>query len=181
VPQFDASSAECLVLTYKEGLLSAVAHDLEIRVTRFDLTVEPDPISVRARFDARSLRVLGALRDGAVHPGARGDGDKQKIEHSLVADVLHADQYPEIVFASTQVTPEGEGYRVTGDLTLHGRTRSISFTARPEGERLVAEVRLHQPDFGVKPYSAMLGTLKIKADITVRGSVPRAGLPVSTG
>ena len=35
MPHYDATTAECLVLTYKEGLLSAVAHDLEIRVARF--------------------------------------------------------------------------------------------------------------------------------------------------
>ncbi len=30
----DAATAECLVLTEKEGLLSAAAHDLKIRVER---------------------------------------------------------------------------------------------------------------------------------------------------
>ena len=58
VPHFDASSAECLVLTYKEGLLSAVAHDLRIRVTRFDVEASLSPPSVRARFDAARHRAL---------------------------------------------------------------------------------------------------------------------------
>ena len=42
---------------------------------------------------------------------------------------------------------------------------------------MVTVVRLHQPDFGIKPYSALLGTLKIKPEVTVRCSVPRASLP----
>ena len=37
----------------------------------------------------------------------------------------------------------------------------------------VAELKLHQPDFGIKPYSAALGALKVKPDILVRVSVPR--------
>ena len=37
---------------------------------------------------------------------------------------------------------------------------------------LVAEVSLHQPDFGIKPYSAMLGTLRVKPDVTVVVSLP---------
>jgi len=37
VIRVDASSAECLVLTEEEGLLSAVAHDLKMRVTQFEL------------------------------------------------------------------------------------------------------------------------------------------------
>jgi polyisoprenoid-binding protein YceI len=180
VPRFDATSAECLVLTYKEGLLSAIAHDLEIRVTRFDVDVGADPLTVEATFDASSLRVVGAVRDGAVQPGTLGESDKQKIEHNILADVLHPSEHPGIRFTSTAITPEGDGYRVEGTLTLHGRARPISFTARPEGDRLVAEVRLHQPDFGIKPYSAMLGALKIKSDVTVRCALPRAGLGTPT-
>jgi polyisoprenoid-binding protein YceI len=176
VPHFDASSAECLVLTYKEGLLSAVAHDLQIRVTRFDLDVEASPPSVRARLDATSLRVDGARHGGALDVDTLSDADRQKIEHNIVADVLEAARSADIVFTSTAVTPEGEGYRVSGDLTLHGRTRPLSFVARPEGDRLVAEVRIHQPDFGIKPYQAMLGTLKVKPDVTVQASVPRQAI-----
>jgi hypothetical protein len=176
VPRFDATSAECLVLTYKEGLLSAIAHDLEIRVTRFEVDVGEDPLSVQATFDASSLRVVGAVHDGAVQPGTLGDSDREKIEHNIVADVLHAGEHPSIQFASTAISPEGDGYRIAGTLTLHGRARPVSFQARPHGDRMVAEVRLHQPDFGIKPYSALLGALKIKSDVTVRCTLPRAGL-----
>ena len=180
MPRFDASSAECLVLTYKEGLLSAIAHDLEIRVTHFEVDVSLDPLAVQATFDASSLRVVGAVRDGAVHPGTLSEGDKKTIEHNIVADVLHPDDHPSIRFRSTVVTRDGDGYRVEGSLTLHGRARSVSFAARPEGDRLVAEIRLHQPDFGIKPYSALLGTLKIKPDVTVRCTLPREGIGTPT-
>jgi polyisoprenoid-binding protein YceI len=178
VPHFDATSAECLVLTYKEGLLSAVAHDLEIRVTRFDVDVEASPLSVRARFDAASLAVVGAVRDGAVQPGAIGESDMRKIEHTIATEVLHAADHPDILFASSEIRREGEGFRMIGELTLRGRAQLITFATKPEGERMVAEVRIHQPDFGIKPYTAMLGTLKIKPDVTVRCSLPRASLPV---
>jgi len=169
---FDAASAECLVLTFKEGLLSVIAHDLKIRVTSFEVDVE-DTSSVRARFDAGSLRVASAMRGGVPDEAALSDGDKQKIEGNVRDDVLAVKKHPEIRFTSTTITPEGEGFHVEGDLALHGHTRSISFHARPEGDRLVAEVTLHQPDFGIKPYSAMLGALKIKPDVRVRCSIPR--------
>jgi polyisoprenoid-binding protein YceI len=171
VPHFDASSAECLVFTYKEGLLSAVAHDLQIRVERFDLDIEQAPLAVRARFDAASLKVIRA------EPDTLGESDKHKIEQTIADDVLHVREHPTIVFASSTVTPEGDGFRIAGEITLHGRTRKLAFLAAPEGDRMVATVPIHQPDFGIKPYSAMLGTLKIKPDVTVRASVPRASLP----
>ena len=172
MPHFDATSAECLVLTFKEGLLSAIAHDLQIRVTRFSIDVDDATRAITARFEAGSLEVQGATHDGAVREGALSDSDKRKIEQTIRDEVLGVREHPEIRFTSTEVTPEGDGFRVRGELSLHGRTNAIAFPVRKQGDRLVAQVTLHQPDFAIKPYSAMLGALKVKADVTVRCSVP---------
>ena len=176
VPRFDATSAECIVLTYKEGLLSAVAHDLEIRVSRFEIEIDDTTHAIRASFDPTSLRVVTAMQDGAPRAGALSDGDKQKIEQNIIDDVLQVKKHREVRLSSNEVTHEGDGYRVRASLTLHGETRPVTFTAREKGDRLVAEVQVHQPDFGIKPYSAMLGTLKVKPALTVRCSVPRASV-----
>jgi hypothetical protein len=173
----DASNAECLVFTYKEGLLSAVAHDLEIRVERFDLDVDDASLAVKARFDPTSLRVVAAVVGGAPNPATLSEGDRRKIEENIAGDVLHVLRHRTIEFTSTSVRPEGEGYRVEGDLALHGTTRPLSFVAKPAGDRVVAEISLHQPSFGIKPYSAMLGALKIKPEVLVRCSVARALVP----
>lgn len=174
VARFDPSSAECLVHTFKEGLLSAIAHDLEIRVTRFEIDVDDATRAITARFDAGSLEVVGAVEGGAVREGTLSDADKRKIEQNIREDVLDTRRYPEVRFTSNHVAPEADGFQIRGDLALHGQTRSIAFVAQRQGDRLVAEVRLHQPDHGIKPYSAMLGTLKIKPDLTVRCSLPAA-------
>lgn len=163
--RLDAASAECLVLTSKEGLLSAIAHDLEIRVTSFVIDVDDDAWRLAARFAARSLRVAGAS-------GALSDGDKRTIEGNIVRDVLHAERFPEILFVSDVATAAGAELRIAGTLTLHGVARPMTVTARREPGRWVAEARLHQPDFGIRPYSAMLGTLRIQPDVQVRVVVP---------
>ena len=64
------------------------------------------------------------------------------------------------------------GYDVTGELSLHGQRRTLTLQARQKGDRLVAEVTLHQPDFGIKPYTAMLGTLRIRPDVKLQLSLP---------
>jgi polyisoprenoid-binding protein YceI len=61
---------------------------------------------------------------------------------------------------------------LTGELTLHGKTRPLTVTTRAVDGRQVAELALHQPDYGIKPYSAMLGTLKIRPELKLRVSVP---------
>lgn len=171
---YDENSAECLVLTYKEGILSAVAHDLRLRVTRFAVDVEDASLAVKACFDATSLEVVSAMLGGAPRENALSSADKRKIEHSLTHEVLDAERFPAITFVSSSVTPRGAETMVTGELTLHGRTRSLTTLARLEGDRFIAEIELHQPDYGIKPYSAMLGALKIKPNVTIRMMLPSA-------
>ncbi len=168
---FDGSSAECLVFTYKEGLLAALAHDLKIRVAKFAIDVDNATRHIDARFDAASLRVLTAMQDGVESPTLSSD-NRSEIEGNIVRDVLDARTHPEIRFVSSEVHEKDAAYRITGKLALHGRQRQIVVRVHREEDRYVAEARIHQPDFGIRPYSAMLGALKVKADVTVRVTVP---------
>jgi len=168
----DASTAECLVFTFKEGLLSKIAHDLKIRVTRFSVQIDDATRAITAEIDARSLRVVNAVKDGQDDPSSLSEADKDKIAGQIVDEVLHANQYPVVRFESTSVTPVDGGYDVSGDLTLHGVTRPISTRTRLENGRQVAEVLIHQPDYGVKPFKALMGTLKVQPGVRVRFSVP---------
>ena len=166
--RIDPTSAECLIFTYREGMLSAIGHDLMLRVTCFEIDVTPGTRAIHARFDTASLRVVAGSRGGALHDGALGEEDRKKIERSLRDEVLHCSLYPSILFRSTEVQAMGPGYLVTGELTMHGVTRTISLRSHPEGGRQTAEISLHQPDYGVEPYSAFFGGLKVRADVTVR-------------
>lgn len=168
MPKFDPHNADCRVFTFKEGALSALAHDLEIGVGRFTIDIADD-LAIDATFDARSLTVLHAIKDGQPHDVA--DGDKRKIEKNLADDVLDARRYPEIRFQAGAATPAGDGFTIAGTLSLHGKTRPLEIRTRLVNGKQVAEVTLHQPDFGIKPFSAMLGTLKIKPDVKVRLSL----------
>src|SRR5690606_22648960 len=119
----------CFVFTFKEGLLSPVAHDLRLEVQRFTIEVGED--SVVARFDTSSLRVDTPMKDGKENPSALGERDKLKIAEQIREEVLMSARYPEARFESSSVRkrPDG-GYDLTGDLTLHGVTRPL--TARTE-------------------------------------------------
>lgn len=174
--ELDASSVECLVFTEKEGLLSKVAHDLKIRVTRLSLSWDGAILS--ARFEPGSLRVVDAMVKGRDAPGALSDGDKKKIEKSIVADVLHARKHRSIAFTSSEVVAEGKGYRIKGELSLHGVTRPISAKVNPGRGRWSTRISINQPDYGIEPFSAMLGTLKVKPRVRVRLSVPDGALPL---
>jgi polyisoprenoid-binding protein YceI len=166
------SIARCHVLTFRDGLLARFGHDLELAVTRFDIRVNDAARSVDASFDAASLRVVRVLRDGAELAGALSDADRRTIEDDLRRVVLETGKHPEIRFRSTRVADVTNGFDVTGRLALHGQEREIVVPLRRAEDRYDAAVTIHQPDFGIAPYSAMLGALRVKVDVIVRLSVP---------
>jgi polyisoprenoid-binding protein YceI len=55
-------------------------------------------------------------------------GNKQRDNHLKTPDFFNAKQYPTMTFQSTSVKEAKGGYEVTGDLTLHGVTKPITFT-----------------------------------------------------
>jgi polyisoprenoid-binding protein YceI len=172
MPTVTEKEARCRVFTFKEGLLSAVAHDLELEVQRLSITWNDERTTVHATFDARSLRVLHAMQDGRPAPSALSDRDKRKIESTIADDVLHAARYAEIVVVGRIEPVSDARVRVVADVSLAGRSRSMTFDARRDGETWRCRATIHQPDFGITPYSAMLGALKIKPDVTVELTIP---------
>lgn len=64
--------------------------------------------------------------------------EPKRDDHLRSADFLEVEKFPAVTFKSTQVTREGdERYRVTGDLTIHGVTRSVTLDV--EGGARVAD------------------------------------------
>jgi len=127
---------------------------------------------VRAELEAGSLRVVCAMKDGRERPGTLSADDRAKVEENLAKDVLHVRKHPTIRFESRRVERTDAGARVSGELTLHGVTRPLTVQARREGDAWVVETTLHQPDWGIKPFRAALGALKVKPDVRVRLRVP---------
>ena len=173
--RFDAYNSECLIFTFKDGLLSRLAHDLKLQVARFSIEADESTHEIHATFDPSSIDVVCAQLDGRDDPSTLSQSDKSKIQDNITKDVLQVKKVPEIRFDSTGVVEREDGYAVEGTLRLHGRSKTIQTGVRAQGQRLVVEVRLHQPDFGIKPYTAALGALKVKPDVVVRVSVPREG------
>lgn len=161
MPTFDASAVDCRVSVFREGLLTSVGHDITLQVTNLSLEVGDDD-AITADFDPGSLRVTTE---------AVSASDRKKIERNT-EETLETRKYPKIEFRSVSVVRDGDRARIEGDLTLHGVTSPISVEARDDGKCWTAKIVLDQRKFGIKPFSAMLGALKVKPDVEVDISVP---------
>jgi polyisoprenoid-binding protein YceI len=66
----------------------------------------------------------------------------QRDAHLRSADFFDTEIYPLITVKSTQVEPlGGSDYKVTGDLTMHGITKSVIFEAEYNGQSSIRGVR----------------------------------------
>ena len=153
-------SAEVSLFTFKEGLLSAMAHDLELRADG-QLTLGADG-AVWFTLEPRALHVLHAVRDGRAAPGLLSHRDKETIQATLRREVL---QGRTIVYTARAVPNGADELRLEGSLEIAGRTQPHTLTARRAGEVWRAETRLDQRHFGIRPYTAMLGTLRVRPEV----------------
>jgi polyisoprenoid-binding protein YceI len=61
-------------------------------------------------------------------------GIQKRDDHLRSPDFFNVKQFPTIKFKSTSVKKTDKGYEVTGDLTLHGVTKPITFNLEQTGQ-----------------------------------------------
>jgi YceI-like domain len=170
--RFDAANSKCRISTRREGMLSAVGHDLEIDVSSYSIEIEDGPLRVRARFDASSLRVLGAVEHGRLRHDKLSQRDRDQIDRQIADEVLDSGAHPYIEFTSSEIEPDREGHLIRGELRIRGTTRSLRVAARRVPAGLEVHATIHQPDFGIKPFRALGGTLRVHPDVRVHITTP---------
>lgn len=79
--------------------------------------------------------------------------DEKLTKHLKSPDFFHVEQFPTATFKSTEIKEEGDGHVITGDLTLHGVTKRISFPATvtvSDGDvKAMSEFSINRKDFGI--------------------------------
>jgi polyisoprenoid-binding protein YceI len=104
-------------------------------------------------------------------------------KHLKEADFFDADKYPTVTFKSTKVQPlGGHKFNVTGDLTVHGVTKTVVLAAtlnkvgphpmtKAQSIGFDATASIKRSDFGVGAYVPKVSD-EISIRITTEGSVP---------
>jgi hypothetical protein len=160
--RFGPDNATLSVRTRRGGAAAKAGHDLVLAVTSWQGTLEAgDEIIATLDADATSLRV----REGMGGVQALGDDDKANIEQTIDDEVLGR---RDITFRSTRIVRSDGRLEVEGELTLAGQTRPIAFDLAVDDDgALGATVVVTQTRWGMKPYSALFGTLKVLDDVEV--------------
>ncbi|MGE0711961.1 MAG: YceI family protein [Planctomycetota bacterium] len=168
----DPSRSELLLWTEKEGLLSRVAHDLCLAASDYTARLEEreGALEVVVRVQVASLRVRGHVRGGEVTPLSAKD--HAEIERNLCStDVLDAGRFPALEWRGQGALGAGGVVRCAGELSLRGRTAPLACEGRLLREeglvRVEGQVSFAQTRFGIRPFRAMMGALKVKDEVRV--------------
>jgi polyisoprenoid-binding protein YceI len=99
-------------------------------------------------------------------------GVAPRDEHLRRADFFEVEKYPDMTFKSTKVVKNGNQWTVTGDFTMKGVTKSITFPFTIAGiipQRgmkmgLTAETTINRRDYGINYGEVKPGTTPTLAD-----------------
>lgn len=159
------------VLDASHSSVEFVARHLMISKTRgrfgrfsgtFEIAGDPLASRVEVEIDAASIDT----------------GDARRDEHLRSPDFFDVANHPTLSFRSTGVVPDGDQWRVTGDLTIRGVTHPVSLNASYEGTGadpwgnvrfgLTASGKVNREDWGLTWNQALeAGGVLVSKDITL--------------
>jgi hypothetical protein len=110
-------------------------------------------------------------------------GTRQKVNDNMKGpEVLNVSQFPEAKLSNIKLTATGkmsqrklQEYIMEGDFTLQQATRKISATCDLEEKNgwshLRGTFRIKQTDYGIKPFSRVLGAVGVKDELLIYGDL----------
>jgi polyisoprenoid-binding protein YceI len=166
---FDGSEGELLVHTDVAGAAAKMGHRLTIAMTKWQAAVnwtDGEPAGVQLTVEVDSLQVQRG--DGGLTPLS---GAEKALARSNALKVLGADRFREIRFEASDIQKSSSGYRLIGALEIRGveREREIDVRVDDRGDNWVlsCQADVRQTDFGIKPYSMLMGSMKVVDTVTI--------------
>jgi polyisoprenoid-binding protein YceI len=155
-----------ILYTSREGVAAHVGHDLTIEMTNWSgrLRVGPDPAASEliVTVDMGSMHIV----EGIGGLAALSDGEKREILRNA-RKILLVDRYPEATFVADKIT----GNAVHGTLSLLGRSHPLQLAYRIDGGRHRVRGTILQSDYGIKPFRAFFGALKLADAVRIEAEL----------
>jgi polyisoprenoid-binding protein YceI len=164
--QIGPEHGRLILHTSREGVAAQAGHDLTIEMTRWSgrlrTRVSPVVSELTVTVDMGSMRIVEGT--GGITP--LSERDKREIL-SNARKILSVDRYPEGTFVAEKISNDA----VDGTLSLLGRSHGLRLAYWIDGERYRASGTVRQSDYGIKPFSAFFGALKLADPVRVEAEL----------
>lgn len=167
---------ELLLHTGVAGRAARMGHRLTIAMRRWRATVRwaaAQPVGAEVAVETDSFEVLRG--DG----GVKGlSGAEKALVRSNALKSLSASRFPQIRYVADVIEKTDDGYRLTGALHIRGESRDhvIELYTEDLGDswRMSVESTIRQSDYGIKPYSLLMGSVQVEDEVSLTFSAVRA-------
>lgn len=139
--------------------------------------------SVEGRFNdyQGELKLGEKIEDSKVNMSIKtasiDTGIKKRDDHLRSADFFDAKKYPTITFKSKKVKADGDDLKITGDMTMKGITKEVTFDAKYLGSvkdgygnykaAFQASTKINRKDFGLTWSSMVEAGPAVGDDVTL--------------
>jgi len=184
--EIDLEKSRVYVYVGKKGF--GHEHAVEGKIKSGSINLNADKDLGEIVFDMKSFTAdSDEARKYVELEGTTSEETREKVTETMLGpQVLDVEEHPTATFKiksrTKRKTDAGEAYVFEGDFTLHGRTKSISVTAGPvdsdgkDGRRhLTGEFTILQTDYGITPYKAALGAVRVADKLKIWGDLWIAG------
>jgi len=125
-----------------------------------------EPVAVELTVDVGSLTVQSG------EGGVTGlSGPEKALARSNALKSLDAKRFPHIRFQAGSIEKVDGGYRLDGSLEIHGTTRDreidLHVADTADGWQMSCDAVVSHAEFGIKPYSLMMGAMKVADEVAV--------------
>jgi hypothetical protein len=171
------------ILVFRGGTLSRFGHNHVMSVRGLHGRMWSHPTLAKSGFDFAFPVNQLIVDDPAARRAAGGDfppeipeKDREGTRKNMLrAEVLNADQFPEISLKSVSVSGSAQKPTVIARITIRGTSHDVTLspTVTIDKTRMSAtgEFDVLQSEFGIKPFTAALGALAVQDRLHVKFSV----------
>lgn len=135
----------------KHLMVTKVRGSFDSYQAKIEVAEKLDDSKIEVTFDAASITT----------------GAEDRDNHLKSGDFLDAENHPTLTFVSTDITRDGDGWKITGDLTIRDTTHPVTLEATYEGSAtdpwgnehigFSASGKLNREDWGLTWNAALEG------------------------
>lgn len=188
VLKIDAALSDVRILVYRGGELARFGHnhvvssaDLQGFVlqaddklaSRFDLFLPLDRLIV----DDPAMRA----EEGEGFASAVSEKDRQGTRANMLGEKgLDAAQFPFLQLSGKVAANSPSALTLNININIHGQSRSLTteanITENADGLTVAGSFEVLQSDFGVEPFSALLGRLRVLDEVKIKYRIVASGV-----
>lgn len=129
-------------------------------------TVKGNFTGMKGDFNFSESDVSNSKFDICIDSNTLNTKNEKRDTHLHSADFFDVEKFPTICYTSSTVSKTTDGYKTSGDLTIHGVTKSVEIPFTFKNNTFVGEIEINRFDYDIgKDY----GTMRVgeTAEVTI--------------